>query len=137
MVVSRHSAMKVNSIDGKRLEQVTSFRYLGALISEDGRCIQDVKGRVGMGKEAFNRIKGLLTTSLNLWIRKRMVKVLVWPVVLYGCETRTMRKEEMDRLKAFEKWGCKKMSKVIWSDRKTNEKVHGLMGEKRNMIWIF
>src|SRR6476661_4857470 len=71
VVVSRHSAMKVNiSIDGQRLEQVTSFRYFGALISEDGRCILDVKGRIGMGKEAFNRRKGLLTKSLDLEIRK-------------------------------------------------------------------
>ena len=78
MVVSRHSAMKVNiSIDGQRLEQVTSFRYLGALISEDSRCIQDVMGRIGMGKEAFNRRTELLTKSLDLGIRKRMVKALV------------------------------------------------------------
>ena len=111
-VVSRHSATKVNIIiDGQRLKHVTSFRYLEALISEDGRCIQDVKGRIGMGKEAFNRRKELLTKNLDLRIRKRMVKALVWPVVLYGCETWTMRKEEMDKLKAFEMWVWRKMSK--------------------------
>ena len=75
MLVFRHSAMKVNiSIDGQRLKQVTSFRYLGALISEDGRCIRDVKGRIGIGKEAFNRRKELLTKSLDLGIKKRLVK---------------------------------------------------------------
>src|SRR6476661_2534079 len=63
-----------------------------------------------------------------------MVKALVWPVVLYGCETWTMRKEEMDRLKAFEMWAWRKMSRVIWSDRNTNEEILGLMGEKDNWI---
>ena len=117
-----------------RLEQVTSFRYLGALISEDGRCIQDVTGRVVIGKEAFSKRKELLTKSLDLGIRKRMVKVLVWPAVLSGCETWTMRKEEMDRLKAFEMWVWGRMSEVIWTDRKMNEEILGLMGEERNMI---
>ena len=66
MVVSRHSEMKVNiSIDGQRLEQVNSFRCIGALISEDGRFIQDVKGRIGMGKEAFNRRRVVDKTVLN------------------------------------------------------------------------
>src|SRR6478609_7206700 len=62
------------------------------------------------------------------------ITFMVWPVVLYGCETWTMRKEEMDRLKAFFMWVWRKMSKVIWSDRKTNEEIRGLMGEERNMI---
>src|SRR6478609_7219297 len=90
-VVSRHSATKVNIIiDGQRLKHVTSFRYLEALISEDGRCTQYVKGRIGMGTEAFNRIRREFSFFLNLGFRKRMVKALVWPVVLYGCKTWTM-----------------------------------------------
>ena len=87
-----------------------------------------------MGKAAFNRRKELLTKSLDLGIRNRMVKALIWPVVLYWCKTWTLRKEEMDRLKAFKMWVWRKMSKVIWSDRKTNEEILGLMPVKRNMI---
>ena len=86
------------------IEQVRNSKCLGAMISEDGRCIDDVKGRIGMAKEAFNKRKELLTKSMNKDIKKRMVKSLVWPVALYGCETWTMRKEEMDRLAAFEMW---------------------------------
>ena len=83
MVVSRTGGGVVDiKLDGQKIEQVRKFRYLGAMISEDGRCIDDVKGRIGMAKEAFNKRKELLTKSMNKDIKKRIVKSLVWPVAL-------------------------------------------------------
>src|SRR6476619_4083782 len=105
MVVSKNGGERVNiTVEGQSVEQVSKFRYVGSLISEDDRCLDDVKTRIGMAKEAFNKRKELLTRSIRVDLRKRLVKTLVWPVVLYGCETWTMRKEGINRLNAFELW---------------------------------
>ena len=98
MVVLRNGGERVNiTVEGQSFEQVSKFRYLGSLISEYGRCLDDVKTRIGLAKDAFNKRKELLTRSIRVDLRKRLVKTLVWPVVLYGCETWTMRKEEINR----------------------------------------
>ena len=67
-------------------------------------------------------------------LRKILVKTLVWPVVLYGCETWTMRKEEINRLNAFEMWVWGRMGKVNWMDKRTNEQVLSSMKERRSLI---
>src|SRR6476469_617051 len=93
IMVSRNGGGRVNiTVEDQSIEQVSKFRYLGSLISEDGRCLDDGKTRIGMAKDAFNKRKELLTKSIRVDLRKR-VKTLVWPVVLYGCETWTMRNE--------------------------------------------
>ena len=72
MVVSRKGGGIVDiQLDGKKVEQVKKFRYLGSMISEDGRCIDDVKSRIGMAKDAFYKTKELLTKSLSKSIKKR------------------------------------------------------------------
>src|SRR6478609_3366501 len=103
MVVSRNGGERVNiTVEGQSVEQVSKFRSCGSLISEDGRCLDDVKTRIEMAEDAFNKRKVLLSRSIRVDLRKRLVKTLVWPVVLYGCETWTMRKEEINWLNAFE-----------------------------------
>src|SRR6476469_4933870 len=135
MVVSRNGGAKVNiTVEGQSVEQVSEFRYLGSLISEDGRCLHDVKARIGMAKDAYSKRKELLTRSSRVDLRKRLVKTLLWPVVLYGCETWTMRKEEINRLNAFEMWVWRRMGKVSWMDKRTNEQVLSSMNEKRILI---
>ena len=78
------------TVEDQSVEQVSKFRYLGSLILEDGRCLDDVKTRIGMAKNAFNKRKELLTRSIRVDLRNILVKTLVWPVVLYGCETWTL-----------------------------------------------
>jgi hypothetical protein len=135
MVVSREGDEIANIyIDGQRVEQVKQFKYLGAIISENGRCIADVKTKIGMAKEAFRKRRELLTRSLNIDIKKRMVKMLIWPVAMYGCETWTMRKEETDRLRALEMWIWRKVGKVNWRDKRTNEEVLKSVGENRCLV---
>src|SRR6476469_2054205 len=134
-MVSRNGGKRVNiTEEGQSVEQVSKFGYLGSLISEDGRCLDDVKTRIGMAKVAFNDRKELLTRSIRVDLRKRLVKTLVWPVVLYGCETKTMRKEVINRLNAFEMWVWRRMGKVSWMDKRTNEQVLSSMNKKRSLI---
>src|SRR6476619_3133592 len=135
MVVSRSGGERVNiTVGGQSVEQVSKFRYLGSLISEDGRCLDDIKTRIRMAKDAFNKRKELITRSIRVDLRKRLVKTLVWPVVLYGCETRTMRKEEINRLNSFEMCVWRRMGKVSWMNKRTNEQVLRSMNEKRSLI---
>ena len=135
MVVSREGGGIVNiNIDGQKVEQVKNFKYLGSFISDDARNIVDVKTRVALAKEAFNKRKELLTRMFKLGLRKRMVKVLVWPVVLYGCETWTLRKEESDRLQALEMWIWRRLEKISWTQKISNEEVLKKVEEKRGLM---
>src|SRR6476469_4061355 len=86
------------------------------------------------GKGSFNKRKELLSRSIRVNLRKRLVKTLVWPIVLYGCETWTMRKEEINRFNASEMWVWRKMGKVSWMDKRTNEQILSSMNEKRSLI---
>ena len=67
-------------------------------------------------------------------LKKRLVKCLVWPVALYGCETWTLRKAEIDKLKAFEMWIWRRMEGVSWRDKKSNEQVLQDVGEERSLV---
>src|SRR6478609_911106 len=87
-----------------------------------------------MAKDELNKIKELLTRIIRVDLRKRLVKTLVWPVVLYECETWIMRKEEINRLNAFEMWVWGRMGKVSWMDKRTNIQVLSFLNEKRSLI---
>ena len=79
MVVSKKGGVKINiKVDGKKVEQVVKFKYLGAILSEDGRCLEDVKVRIGMAKDAFHNRKELLTKRFRKSVKMRIVKTLIW-----------------------------------------------------------
>ena len=135
MVVSREEGREVSLvIDGQKVEHVTSFKYLGAIVTENGNRIAEVNARIAMAKTAFNKIKELVSKGLKKELRKRMVKTLVWPVVLYGCETWTMRKDVVNKWKAFEMWAWRRMEKVSWKDKKTNEEILISLAEERSIM---
>ena len=119
------------------MEQVKQFKYLGSVLTEDASCIDDVKQRIAMGKEAFNKRRELMTGGMDRVVKKRLIKALIWPVALYGCETWTLRKKEIDRLRAFEMWIWRRMEKVKWEDKKTNEEVLAAVSEERSLIEVF
>src|SRR3954466_8772918 len=87
-----------------------------------------------MAKDSFIKRRELMTKTFSKQVKKKMIKTLIWPVAMYACETWTLRKEEMDRLKAFEMWLWRKMERVSWSDRKTNEQVLIDVEEKRRFL---
>jgi len=112
MKVLRKGEGEINiTIDEETLEQIDRFRYLGALITSDGRCETEIKTRIGMAKNAFNQRKEFLSKSLNKDRKKRIVKAIVWNVALYAAETWTYRKEDIRRLEAFEMWVWRGMEK--------------------------
>jgi len=135
MVISKtgHKIVDIK-IGQHKVEQVQQFKYLGATVTEDGRCEQEIKCRIAMAKQAYTKRKNILASKMCLSLRKRLVRALVWPVLLYGSETWTMRKAEKSRLEAFEMWIWRRMARVSWKDKKTNEEVLQMVGERRRLL---
>ena len=119
----------------KEWSRLKTSNTLGPNISGDRYNLIDVKMRIALAKEAFNKRKEFLTKGgLSRTLKKRMVKVLVWPVVLCGCETWTLRKEEINRLKALEMWMWRKLEKIKWQDKIRNDEVLTIVDENRCLI---
>ena len=103
MTISRTpNSRLVIMVNKIQLEQVKEFRYLGSVITEDNRCEKEIRIRIAMAKEAFNKKKELLKNSLSVDLKKRMVKVFIWSVLLYGAETWCITEQDIWRIEAME-----------------------------------
>jgi hypothetical protein len=112
------------TVHGKRLEQVESFNYLGSLLTSDGRCIKEVKRRIGIAKSTFNSMKKVLTSrEISMKVRIRVLKCYVWSTLFYGCESWVLTKELMKKLEATEMWFLRRMQRISWKEKITNEEV--------------
>jgi hypothetical protein len=90
-----------------------------------------------MAKAKFGKMKGILTNlSLSKSIRLRIVKTYIWSVMLYGCESWTIGKKGMKRLEAAEMWIIRRMMRVPWTLRKTNEEVLQMAGVGRELLTV-
>lgn len=134
MVVGRTSRVVRIELGGHRLQQVDRFRYLGSLITADGRSCEEIKARIAMGKVAFEEKRRVLTGNLDLELRKRMMKCFVWSVMLCGAETWELRKEDIRRIEAFEMWVYRRMERVSWVDRVSNVEVLGRVSAERELM---
>lgn len=121
-------------IGGTVLEQVHQFKYLGSLMTEDGKSEREVRTRVALTKDAFTRHEKLLTGNISQNLKKRLIKTLVWSVLLYGSESWTLKKTEIKRLESCEMWIWRRMERVSWRDRVRNEEVLRRAGEERTLI---
>src|ERR1043165_4914434 len=134
MRVSREGGDVNITINGTKLEQVKSFKYLGHTITDDGRCETEIKCRIAQAKEAFGNRKELLTKSLKKATKIKIVKTLVWTTLLYGSETWALRKEDIRKLEALEMWLWRRMEKISWTYKITNEEVLERVGTGRQLI---
>ena len=75
----------------KQLENVECFKYLGSILTNDGRCTCEIKSRVAMAKAAFKKKKTVFTSNLDFNLRKKLVKCYIWGMAFYGAETWTLR----------------------------------------------
>ena len=115
------------------VKEVDEFCYLGSKITSDGRSKEDIKCRLAQARKAFVKKRTLMTSNIDLDIRKSFLKVFVRSVALYGSETWTISGAERKRIEAFEMWCYRRMLKVRWVDRITNEEVLYRVGEKRSL----
>jgi hypothetical protein len=121
-------------IDQKQLENVECFKYLGRMLTNDGRCTREIKSRIATAKAAFNKKKTLFTSTLDLNLRKKLLKCYIWGIALYGAETWTLRVVDRKHLESFEMWCWRRMEKISWTDRVRNEEVLLTVSEQRNIL---
>ena len=122
------------TLNGETLKQVSNFKYLGTIITEEGSCEKEISTRIAMAKQAFSIHRILLTSRLNLHLKKRIVKTMVWSVLLYGSETWTLKTANVKRLESFEMWVWRRMGKISWTERVSNDEVLRIVGEERMLI---
>ena len=106
-----------------------------SLITDNGSCSKEIKARIAMAKTAFNRRKELLTRGIRRKVKKKIIKTVVWSVLLYGSEIWSPKTEDIRRIEAFEMWIWRMMEKVSWVERKTNEDVLIMVDEKRELLY--
>ena len=112
------------TIDGTDIEQGTNFPYLGQIITEDGRCEEEIKRRINIAKTTFSKMsKVLKSKKIALNTRKRILQCYIWSTLQYGVETWTITESMAKRLSAFEMWCYRKMLGISWMEKVLNEEV--------------
>ena len=92
-------------IDGETVERVADFIFLGSKITADGVCSQEIKRRLLLGRKVMSNLDSILKSrDITLPTKVHLVKAMVFPVVMYGCESWTIKKAERRRIDAFELW---------------------------------
>ena len=106
-------------IDGKTMETVTVFIFLGSQITADGNCIHEIKRCLLFGRKAMTNLDSILKSrDITLPTKVRLVKTTVFPVVMNGYESWTIKKAEPRRIDAFELWCCRRLLRVSWTERR-------------------
>ena len=100
-------------IDGETMETGTDFLFLGSKISADGECSHEVKIRLLLGRKVMSNLDSILKSrDITLPAKVCLVKAVVSPVIMYGCESWTIKKAEHCRIDAFELWCCRRLLRV-------------------------
>ena len=111
-------------IDGETMETVTDFIFLGYKITADGDCSHEMKRRLLLGRKAMTNLDSILKSrDITLPTKVHLVKALVFPVVMYGCESWTIKKAECRRIDAFELWCWRRLLRVPWTARRSNQSI--------------
>ena len=106
------------------LKQAQSFKYLGSIITPDGRCTTDIKSRLGQARTAFKNLEAILTNQkISINVRKRVLETYIWPIITYGCEAWTINQQMQNTINAAEMWYYRKMFKIPYIAHVTNEEV--------------
>ena len=106
------------------METVTDFIYLGSKITVDGDCRHEIKRRLLLRRKAMTNLDSVLKSrDITLLTKIRIVKALVFPVVMYGCESWTIEKAKHQRIDAFELWCWRRLLRVSWTARRSNQSI--------------
>ena len=108
-------------IDGETLETMSDFIFLGSKMTADGDCSHEIKRRLLLGRKVMTNLDSIFKSGdITLPTKVHLVKAMVFPVVMYGCESWTIEKAERRRIDAFELWCWRRLLRVPWTTRRSN-----------------
>ena len=111
-------------IDGETVETVADSIFLGSKITADGDCSHEIKRRLLLGRKVITNLDSILKSrDITLPTKVCLVKGMVFPVVIYGCDSWTIKKAECRRIDAFELWCWRRLLRVSWTARKSNQSI--------------
>ena len=111
-------------IDGKTMETVTDFILWGSKITADSDCSYELERRLLLGRKVMTNLDSILKSrDITLSTKVHLVKAMVFPVVMYGCENWTVKKAERQRIDAFELWCWRRLLRVPWTARRYNQSI--------------
>ena len=111
-------------IHGETMETVTDFIFLGSKITADGDCSHKIKWRLLLGRKAMTNLESILISrDITLPTKVCVVKAMVFPVVMYRCESWTIKKAECRRIDDFKLWSWRRLLRVPWTARRSNQSI--------------
>ena len=111
-------------IDGETVETVSDFIFLGSKITADGDCSHEIKRHLLLGRKVMTNLDSIFkSTDITLPTKVCLVKAMVFPVVMYGCESWTVKKAERRRIDAFELKCWRRLLRVPWTARRSNQSI--------------
>ena len=111
-------------IDGETAEMVSDFIFLGSKIITDGDCSNEIKRRLLLGRKVMTNLDSVFKSrDITLPTKVHPVKAMVFPVVMYGCESWTVKKAERRRIDAFELWCWRRLLRVPWTAKRSNQSI--------------
>ena len=111
-------------LDAETMETVTDFIFLGSKITADGDCSHEIKRHLVLERKAMTNLDSVLKSrDITLLTKVHTIKALVFPIVMYGCESRTIKKAECQRIDTFEWWGWRRLLRVPWTARRSNQSI--------------
>ena len=106
------------------METVTDFNFLGFKITADGDCSHEIKRHLLLGRKAMTNLDSILKSrDISLPTKVHLVKDMAFPVVMYGCESWTIDKTECQRIDAFELWCWRRLLRVPWTAKRSNQSI--------------
>ena len=110
--------------DGETMETVTDFIFLGSKITADGDCSHEIKTCLLLGRKAMTHLDSMLKSrDIILPTKVHLVKAMVFPVVMYGCESQNIKKAECRTIDAFELWCWRRLLRFSWTARRSNQSI--------------
>ena len=111
-------------IDGETVETMADFIFMGSKITPDGDCSHEIKRRLLLGRKVMTNLDSIFKSrDITLPKKVRLVKAMVFPVVMYGCESWTVKKAELQRIDAFELWCWRRLLRDPWTARRSNQSI--------------
>ena len=106
------------------IETVTDFIFLGSKITPDGDCSHEIKRRLLLGRKVMTNLDSILKSKdITLPTKVRLVEAMVFPIVMYGCESWIIKKAERRRIDAFELWWWRRLLRVPWTSRRSKQSI--------------